>query len=246
MIEDMRLEAVRIAVSDSAIAGTFAFPETGMPGILFVHGWTGSQQTDLARSKRIASLGCVCLTFDLRGHADTEAMQLTVTPEENLGDALAAYDMLASQPDVDARSICVIASSYGAYLATILTTLRPVRWLALRVPALYRDAHWTVPKGRLDRLDLKVFRQTRLDEGETRALKAAASFGGDVLVVESEHDHLVPHSTIANYLAAFRQSRSITYRIIDGADHALSDASSQQAYSALLYGWVKEMVVGAR
>ena len=67
----------------------------------------------------------------------------------NLRDVLAAYDELVSHPMVDERSIAVDGSSYGGYLAAILTTLRPVRWLALRVPALYQDGGWDLPKKQL-------------------------------------------------------------------------------------------------
>ena len=45
-----------------------------------------------------------------------------------------------------------VGSSYGGYLAAILTTLRPVRWLALRVPALYQDEGWDVPKKQLHKV----------------------------------------------------------------------------------------------
>ncbi len=50
-------------------------------------------------------------------------------------------------------------SSYGAYLGTVLSTFRPVRWMSLRVPALYRDEHWSLAKGRLDRMDLSLLSQ---------------------------------------------------------------------------------------
>ncbi len=52
------------------------------PAYLFLHGWTGSQAGDLKRAAKIATLGCVCLTFDLRGHAATEAMRMEMTPRE--------------------------------------------------------------------------------------------------------------------------------------------------------------------
>ena len=242
----MHSDPVRINVDGESLAGTLAVPKTGVPGLLFLHGWTGSQESDLRRARQIATLGCVCLTFDLRGHAATEAMRNEVTPRDNLHDALAAYDLLIAQPLVDRSSIAVVGSSYGAYLATVLTSLRPVRWLSLRVPALYRDRHWSVPKGKLDRLDLETYRSQRIEPEDNRALKACSRFGGDVLIVESQKDHLVPHATIANYMSSFRQARSLTYRLIEGADHALSDAESRRAYSSLLVGWVREMVLGAR
>ncbi|MDR6954631.1 pimeloyl-ACP methyl ester carboxylesterase [Ancylobacter sp. 3268] len=242
----MHREKICIAVGEGHIDGTFAVPRTGVPGILFVHGWSGSQQGDLKRAKVIAELGCVCLTFDLRGHAATEAMRMNVTPRQNLHDLVAAYDALAGHPMVDSSAMAVIGASYGAYLATILTSFRPVRWLSLRVPALYRDEHWALAKGQLDRLDLTAYRNSTVGPDDNRALAACSRFQGDVLTIESEHDDLVPHTTIANYLAAFRQARSLTYRVIEGADHGLSEKEFSEAYSSLLLGWVREMVLGAR
>jgi uncharacterized protein len=67
-----------------------------------------------------------------------------------------------------------------------------------------------------------------------------------VLVVESERDDVVPHPAVANYLAAFGKAHSLTYRVIAGADHALSDDASQDAYTSLLVAWATEMVLGAR
>jgi dienelactone hydrolase len=68
----------------------------------------------------------------------------------------------------------------------------------------------------------------------------------DVLIVESEHDDIIPHPAIANYLAAFGKAHSLTYRVIESADHALSEERWQQAYTSLLVNWTTEMVLGAR
>src|SRR5215218_6735829 len=134
-----RDEAIEIGVDGQRLAGTLVAPATTIPGILFVHGWGGSQEQYVARAREIAALGCVSLTFDLRGHARTEPQQSSVSREDNLQDVLAAYDELGHHPLVDSESVAVVGSSYGGYLAALLTALRPVRWLALRVPALYED-----------------------------------------------------------------------------------------------------------
>lgn len=237
---------IEIAVEGQRIGGTVLTPETKVPGLLFVHGWGGSREQDMMRAGAIAALGCVCLTFDMRGHAQTEEQQRKVTRGDNLEDVLAAYDLLVSQPSVEQGEIAVIGSSYGGYLAAILTTLRPVRWLALRVPALYRDGQWDRPKRALDREDLDVYRHTLVASSENRALAACTKFRGDVLLVESEHDDHVPHETILSYRRAFSNAHSLTYRMIDGADHALSDKSCREAYSSLLTNWTTEMIIGAR
>jgi uncharacterized protein len=241
-----RDRTVDIAVEGQHIEGTVVAPDPSTPGVLFVHGWGGSQNHYLARAREIAQLGCVCLTFDLRGHGSTQEQQHTVTREDSLKDVLAAYDALAGQRGVDPESILVIGSSYGGYLAAILTELRPVRWLALRVPALYKDEDWALPKEELRKYGLAEYRRGPVKPDENRALKACAAFEGDVLILESEHDDIVPHPVIENYRNAFGKAHSLTYRVIEGADHGLSKPFWQQAYTTVLVNWATEMVLGAR
>jgi len=238
---------IDIDVDGEHIAGTLIAPATAIPGVLFVHGWGGSQGQYISRARDIAALGCVCLTFDLRGHAKTEPQQESVTREDNLRDVLAAYDRLVEHSAVDKKAVAVVGSSYGGYLAAVLTKLRAVRWLALRVPALYRDADWDLPKKSLHKVaDLQAYRRHHVVPKDNRALAACSDFTGDVLIIESEHDDIVPHPTIESYLEACRHARSLTYRVIDGADHGLSDKPAQRAYTALLVNWLTEMVFGAR
>ena len=244
---ETRLERLEITVDGQPVAATLLAPATVTPGVLFVHGWGGSQAQDLARAREAAGLGCVCLTFDLRGHELTSSLRETVTREENLRDLVAAYDLLVAHPGVDPDAIAVVGISYGGYLATVLSTLRPVRWLALRAPAIYKDAGWELAKRQLN-LDpeLATYRRSGVEWCANRALQASAAFRGDVLIVESEHDAIVPHQVIANYIAAFTKVKSITSRVIAGADHGLEDKKCQRAYTSLLINWLTEMVIGAR
>jgi pimeloyl-ACP methyl ester carboxylesterase len=244
---DVRLEQLYLPVDKDRIAGTLLAPATTVPGVLFAHGWGGSQEQDLARARDAAGLGCLSFTFDLRGHVGTERERETVTREDNLQDLQAAYDFFVGQRGVDASSIAVVGSSYGGYLAAVLTTLRPVRWLALRAPALYKDEGWELPKLALNAVqDLSAYRQRELRPEENRALRAAAEFRGDVLIVESEHDYIVPHPVIANYVSAFAQAHSLTSRVIKGADHGIESDEAQRAYTTVLMHWLTEMVGGAR
>ena len=168
-----RSETIEIEIDDERMSGTFLSPKSKVPGVLFVHGWGGSQERDLERAKGIAGLGCVCLTFDLRGHTGGTGIPLSrVTREDNLKDLLAAYDRLLAHPAIDTSAVAVVGTSYGGYLAAILTTLRPVRWLALRVPALYRDERWHTPKRDLDKQDLLAYRSTLVHADSNRALNA--------------------------------------------------------------------------
>src|SRR5947209_7064681 len=172
-------QAIDIAVDEQRLAGTLITPRVLVPGVLFVHGWGGSQQQYLARAREVAALGCVCLTFDLRGHAATSAQYEVVSREHNLVDVVAAYDVLASNPNVDSSTIAVVGSSYGGYLAAILTSMRNVKWLALRAPALYLDSGWELPKRQLHHdHDLVAYRKKPIPAAENRALRACMEFQG--------------------------------------------------------------------
>jgi pimeloyl-ACP methyl ester carboxylesterase len=241
----VRDETVDLPVDGQQIDGTLLTPDGGgaAPGILFVHGWGGSQEQYLARAQEIAGLGCVCLTIDLRGHAKTQPQHETVSRGDNLRDVLAAYDLLAHHRGVDPAAIGVVGSSYGGYLAAILTSLRAVRWLALRAPALYKDADWELPKRQLHQdPDLSAYRRRVVRPEDNRALCACEAFRGDVLLVESEYDHVVPHPVLANYLAACVQVHSLTYRVIEGADHGLAEEPWRLAYTSILVKWLTEML----
>ena len=238
---------IAITVGERLLAGTLITPGALIPGALFVHGWGGSRQQYLARAREIAALGSVCLAFDLGGHAETERERESVSRESNLADLLAAYDMLAAHPQVDAARIAVIGSSYGGYLAAILTTMRPVRWLGLRAPALYRDSGWGHPKLQLHReQNLEEYRRSVRSRESNRALRACGEYQGDVLIIESEHDDRIPHAVITSYREACTAARSLTYRCLGGADHGLTSDECQQAYTALLMQWLAEMWPDAR
>jgi uncharacterized protein len=240
-------DRVQIDVDDQALSGTFVTPGTLVPGVLFVHGWGGSQDQYLARAREIASLGCVCLTFNLRGHVETRPLFETVSREINLRDVLAAYDVLAARRHVDPGSIAVVGSSYGGYLASILTTMRAVKWLALRAPALYIDTGWAVPKMQLHRSqDLKTYRLSHVAAADNKALAACQGFHGDVLLIESQNDDIVPQSVLSSYREACTHAHSLTYRCLPGADHGLTAECDQRAYTSVLVNWFGEMMVGAR
>jgi uncharacterized protein len=245
-----RDESVRIPVDEELIDGTLLTPDppaAAAPGVLFVHGWGASQEQYLGRARTVASLGCVCLVFDLRGHVRSDWRREVVSREDNLRDCLAAYDRLIEAPGVDPSAVGIVGSSYGGYLAAILTSLRAVRWLGLRAPALYEDEGWSLPKRWLHHdTDLVAFRHRAVPPEENVALRASAAFRGDVLLVESERDNVVPHTVIESYLSACVHAGSLTYRVLEGADHGLSEEPWRSAYTTLLVSWLNEMTASLR
>jgi uncharacterized protein len=233
-----------IAVDDEKIAGTIIAPESKKsPGVLFIHGWGGSQDDCLAPARLAADRGFACLAFDLRGHGETFDQRIKITREENLRDVIAAYDFLVAQPNVEPAEICLVGISYGGYLAAIATTLRSVSALALRAPAIYKDTNWTLPKLKLhEDPELVLYRRSLVSWDDNRALLACVAFTGDVLLVSSELDDVVPPTVSESYVAAFTQPCTITSRVIAGADHGLSEERWRREYTVWLIDWITEVM----
>lgn len=216
------------------------------PAALFLHGWDACRQAMSGPLAEAASLGFTCLDYDLRGHGATEDQRATVTPRQSLDDAIAAYDDLLASPGVDASAVALVGASFGGWLAALLTAHRPVRWLVLRVPALYPDSCWDLPKAALDDQALARYREARPSAASDRALAACAAFEGEVLVVWSGRDEVLPDCLAPAFQAAFPRAATLTVRRIRGADHGLSDSRHRIEYRSLLGDWLQASLRAAR
>jgi uncharacterized protein len=237
---------VVIPVDGQRVRGRVLRPDDAegpAPAVVFVHGWGSSQAQDQSKARHLKALGFVCLTFNLRGHARTWRQRQTVTRAQNLRDLVAAFDCLAGHEAVDPERLAVVGSSYGGYLAALLVSERKVRWLALEAPALYKDGDFDRPKRELNLDDdLPAYRRLRLAPADNLALRSAAGFEGDVLLVEGQRDEVIPHQVLANYHAAFAGARSLTHVVIPEADHGLTRPHWRQAYCTTLAGWFGRLV----
>ena len=240
----IQYETLSIRVGREKIAGTFVTKQTEQaPAILFVHGWGANQEHDAGYAAAAADLGFACMIFDLRGHGVSDGRHEAVSRQQNLQDVVAAYDALASRSEVDISKLAIAGTSYGGYLAAVATQLRPVCCLALRAPAIYRDIDWLEPKLSLHRdPELLVYRSRVVLWDDNRALQACAAFLGEALIVQSEHDDIVPAAVIESYTRAFTHARSVTRRLIAGADHGLSEERYRYEYQSILLSWLGEII----
>lgn len=237
---------IRVPIGGTFISGTLIpshKPGSPSPGVLFIHGWGASEHKYLPVARRIARLGCVCLTINLRGHQETAHQRDEVSRADSLKDVLAAYDLLVSEPGVDGGRIGVVGSSYGGYLAAILSARRGVRWLALRAPALYKDEGFDMPKRSANQdPELAAFRRRLVAPHESIALESLTRFTGDALLVQSENDDTIPPPVLASYHAALHRARSLTHITIPGVDHGLSRPAWRRQYYAVLHQWFRAVL----
>lgn len=216
---------------DRTLAATVVSTESPSgAAVLFVHGLGSSRLTNVDRAHALTrAQSTTCLAVDLGGHGDSTGRLTSMTPRQNLADVVAAYDALSSVPDIDPARIGVCAASYGAYLAVLLSALRPVARMLLRAPALYAD----------ECFDLGLA-QRRPGDPTTAATPLAhlALFPGPVTLVESEHDEVIGHEIIAAYLAA---RPGVTHVVQPDARHALTDPAWRMEFQRIAVDFFAEL-----
>ncbi|HEY4512684.1 MAG TPA: alpha/beta fold hydrolase [Candidatus Paceibacterota bacterium] len=244
-IPPIRTEEVKIPEGEIELAGTMFYPRVAKeknPAVLFVHGWKSSQVKSFDVARSLAEEGNISLTFNLREHGDEGGNPSTCSRKDFLDDTRAAYDFLAKKEGVDPDNITVVGTSMGAYLAMILSEERKFKQLAFRVPANYQDEGFEEPGIRgSDFPDVVAWRKTKHDWSETRALKALHGFSGDVLIVESGKDEMVPHATVESYVDAVSDKEKVLHVLMADVGHSIrtEDEKNKKLYRDIVGNWIK-------
>ena len=216
------------------------------PAVLLVPGWDDSKHEQYDRiSAALEEQGWLMRRVEFPGDRSQDGSRKEMNRDQHLKELVAAYDGLVAQQVVEGRAVAFIGFSYGGYLGSLLSAQRPLQWMALRSPALYRDEDWFVPKEELDKDELDRYRRGVRSPEENAALAACEAFEGDVLLIESEDDDTVPHPAVKSYKAAFRNARSFDYRLLEGADHELSSRAAQSRFIDELLRWMNQVTGGA-
>lgn len=225
------------------VRGTLYFPQKLQrknPAVMFIPGWTSDETGYKPRAEALTKLGFICLTISLRGHGASDGKMEEGSREDHLHDVLSAYDFLTSQKNVDKNQIAACGSSYGGYLGAILCAHRPIKWLILRAPALYLNKDFDMPTAKLVADREGTFFKNFKPEMGNFALVGIEGFTGDILIIESEFDQIIPHNIIKIYKQASRRKEHLKHKLIKNADHELSTKKYKQAFIGILVTWFKE------
>lgn len=122
-------EEVSFSNGSITLAGTLLTPKGDgpFPAVVFVHGsGVEDRSNSKNRAKEFVKHGYAALIYDKRGvgksGGDPNSVQ-RYSIEDLAGDVKAAVEFLASQKEVDARKIGIIASSQGGWVAPLAASL---------------------------------------------------------------------------------------------------------------------------
>ena len=241
------MRAISFLVDGLTLRGTIYYPakqKEKNPAVYFLHGWSSSEETTKKRAEALAKIGFIAMTFSMRGGGKSDGDITQYFRKDFLQDALGAYDFLSQQSGVDKNNISVIGASFGGYLATLVTRQRKVNNLVLRVPGNYTGEltiNHSIFSG--DNSATVVGPKFNAVIGKkTYSLDALHHFSGNVLIIESENDNIIPHDVIKDYLDAVQDKSKLTHVIMKNADHQLSDEVQKEQYSEILVDWFSDKV----
>ena len=107
--------------TDDGVSISYACAGEGPPDLLFMHGWSGSARYFDATIEHLDLTRLCALTFDLRGHGESDPATDGYTLEQIAADALAVAD------DADAREFVVLGFSMSAKFCQYLSVVAPDR-----------------------------------------------------------------------------------------------------------------------
>jgi len=209
-----------------------------MPGLLVIHRWASAMERYPKRVEKIVNLGYVAVLFDMRGHGKTGGALELLSPHDHLNDCIAAYDYLKNLEIVDPDSISVYGSSYGGYLACLLSAQRNVAHMVLNVPADYPDDIFYVPNMQRS-AHTDEYRKKMHLPNESMALNAVSKYSGDLLLIEAEFDEQVHPQVMKNFKNAAKDGYD--YALIKGTDHSMRSPEARENQTSIITEWFKRV-----
>lgn len=242
------MQSISFNIEGQKLIGTVFYPKKlkeKNPAIFFVPGWTSKKERSYQYAEGLSSLGYICILFDLRGHGQSEGDIKTFTIRDFLNDATAAYDYVSTVKGVDKENISAVGSSFGSYLIALLSEKRKLTNIALRVPANYPDTEFDESKfinSGSDNPQIVAWRKKVKKPNDTFALKAIHSFLGNILIIESEKDTIVPHQTIENYINSAPDKNKLTHIVLKNGPHTLKKGKFRDEVTKILVNWFKNKI----
>jgi hypothetical protein len=91
-------------------------------------------------------------------------------------------------------------------------------------------------------VSVEEFFQNLHPEVDNLALSGVKKITGNILLIESEKDQIIPGKIIGLYIAAVPDPSTVTHEIMRGADHQLSKGEWKQQFIEILVNFFeKEM-----
>jgi len=216
------------------------------PALLFFTGWSPSiiafNPVQFHARRLAKQLNISCMVVFFRGMGSPGNIK-ALTRQDFLDDAVGSYDNLIQYQNVDPNNVYVIGESFGSYIASVLTSIRKIKGIILRVPTDFpNDGFTDTPQIQIAGMKSIEWKSRSHSSDESFALKAISNYSDGIFIVSSGKDTFVPESTISNYLKCCSNNDDVNHFIMKNSGHGLLKLSEQKEYYRLIYNWLEPRI----
>lgn len=213
---------VEFKVGKETLRGSLFIPngKGPFPGVVFYHGRGSDRTRYLPMAQKLAKNGIISLAFDFRGCGKSDGVFENQTQRMGIDDAGAGLDFLLSQ-DVDRARIGIQGTSFGGYVTgMLLKDVDFIKSVVLRVPAAYSDRDLQLTP---ETFPEYVYFQNKENWIDSSAYEGLKKFRGNLLVIESEKDELLPPEEVQRYYNIAKMASKRKLYVQKGAGHSFAD-----------------------
>lgn len=224
---NLKLDVTLVTPEDKSLDNNF-------PLVITFHGMTSSKNSYVLIGEKLAGKNIATLAVSLQAHGKSEG-KLNITTVEDLSQNGEDVLLFAKNAlNFDFKKIGLIGTSVGANVA--MSVSKQAQALLLRVPAVYDEAMMQMTCNQIMDNEDKVFKNIK-DLSETHAIRKVKKFKGDLLIVQSEKDEIIPERIPQAIYNSCKKVKSKRIEMIKGADHGLSDKSKRKKFNEIVVNW---------
>ncbi len=232
----MKTETVTFQSEGQKISGILHLPGIkNFPWVIASHGLLSSKNSEkyVALGERLAWEGMALLRFDFRGIGESEGRIEDDTVSSRIADLGSAIDFIKSLSDLGAR-IGLLGSSLGGYISLIKASLqKEVRSVVVWATPFHLDDLKSNQGAEGYPLPGEAFFR---DLAKHRLLPLLSKVS-NCMVIHGDKDELVPVDQAWEIFHGLGSPKEI--RIIEGADHRLTDPKHRERAMDLTVDWFK-------
>ena len=233
----MKIEKVSFQSESQKISGVLHLPDREHPPcVIASHGLLSSKDSEkyIALGERLSNEGIAMLRFDFRGIGESEGRLEDDTVSRRITDLGAAIDFILTRPGLGGR-LGLVGSSLGGYVSLFKAAMdTEIRAVVIWATPFHLDDLGSKKQEENHPLPGKSF----FKDFPRHRLLPVLSRVSNGMVVHGEKDELVSVDQaweIFNSLGTYKE-----IRILEGADHRLTNPDHRQRATDLTVAWFKK------
>lgn len=240
------VETIAFRASDGTVLHGWYAPSTNRAGVVLLHGAGGNRTSLLPEARQLASRGFGVLLFDLPGHGESDG---EIHWSDGEARALvAAVDVLAQRPDLDATRLGALGFSMGGAVLARVAPMEPrlravvfagtpsdqvkqIEWENRQWgPLSQLPSLWAVQRG-----GVPIYANQPRD-------RVGAIAPRPVLIVGGTADQTVPEFLTEDLFAAAKDPKQLL--LVDGAGHGGYEQPAGSTYLDRVTGFFEGALLG--